>query len=302
MLPVNGRIASRPIFQSGTIETMKISCPNCNAGGTIPAHVIPDGGLFLNCPRCRHGFTLMNPGDATSAFLVDICPACHYNSFGEARFDICPKCGVIVKAFVERQREEQRLLRERELLEKKHSGNAGAPLPAETTPCVTGIMENMSTVTLVGWGCGLAAAVIFCMGLLGVLDYNSAELKARISAQMDEQVSTLQVFFRFGLMPWLRILYGASAMATVYFFLKGQQMARKALIVLVRIMIIFVPAHLLISFFRWALQPIPHSVAGYFLQLFNLVVMAALFGVPLVLLDLFIRGRKLPACGVRSGN
>ena len=99
---------------------MKISCPSCNASGEIPFHAIPEEGRFLNCPRCNHGFTVTRPKNDPNLFLVDTCPACNYSSFGEERFENCPKCGVVIKTFMERQREEQRLLKEQELLEKKH--------------------------------------------------------------------------------------------------------------------------------------------------------------------------------------
>lgn len=275
---------------------MKITCPNCNANDTIPSHLIPDEGRFLTCPRCKHGFTVRNPRGELNEFLVDICPACNFNSFGEERFEICPKCGVVVKAFLERQREEQRIKKEQELLDKNYSKKPEPQLPEESVLSENGFVGNlMNPLNLVGWGCAMAAAAVLFIGLMEVLDYDTAALKAQISAQLDKQVSTWYVFFHFGLMSWIKVLYGATVMITAYFFLQERPKAHKTLSILLRIMIVFVPTNMLISFVRWVLQPIPHSVSGYFIELFNLIVMTFLFGVPLALLDRFINGKKISA-------
>ncbi|NVN90960.1 MAG: zinc-ribbon domain-containing protein [Desulfuromonadales bacterium] len=271
---------------------MKIECPNCNASGTVPSHAIPEEGRFFNCPRCKHGFTVMKPRD-TSSFLVDTCPACNYSSFGEERFDVCPKCGAIIKTFLERQREEQRMVREQELLNVKHGQGALDPPPEEIVSPVAVVMDSLNPVNLVGWGCGVAAAVIVCMGIMGLLDYNTDEIKEQIFTQRDEHVSSLYVFFRYGLMPWMKVLYGTVIMVTVYFFLRCQAPALKALVILIRVMIAFVPLYLLVCFVSWVLQPIPHSVGGYFVQLINMVLLTALFGIPLALLDRFLHDKKI---------
>jgi len=272
---------------------MKIECPNCNTSGTVPSHAIPEEGRFFTCPRCKHGFTVMKPSAASDSFLVDTCPACNYSSFGEERFDVCPMCGAIIKTFLERQREEQRLLREQELLNMKHGQVMQEALPEEVVSPVAEIVDSLNPVNLVGWGCAVAAVVIFIMGIMGVLDYNTAELKEQILSQRDEQVSTLYVFSRFGLMPWIKVLYGSAIMVTAYFFLQRRALALKALVILVRAMIVFVPLYLLVCFVSWVLQPIPHSVGGYFLQLVNMALLTALFGIPLVLLDYFLRDKKI---------
>ena len=272
---------------------MKIACPNCNAGGNIPEHVIPEDGHFLECPRCKHGFTVMRPRGTSESHLVDTCPACNYSTLGDERFETCPKCGVLIKTCLDRQREEQRIIKEQMLLAKKYGHDErNVPLEENISP-VSGFIENLHPVNLVGWGCGVAAIIIFCMGAWGVLDYDADTLKEQISALRDEPVSTWYVFSRFGLIPWIKTSFGAVTIIVVYFFLQRRMMALKLLAILVRVVMVFIPIYLLICFVSWVLQPITHLVSGYFIEIINIVFMMALFEIPLALLDRFLRDRKI---------
>jgi len=272
---------------------MKIACPNCKATGNIPSHEIPLEGRFLTCPRCNHGFTVMKPPPAADDYQVDTCPACHYSSFGTDRFDTCPKCGVVVKAFVERQRAEKQLLREQELLGDRFAREA-PPLPEpESVAPVARFVDQLNPVNLVGWGCGLAAIVILGMGIMGLIEYDAGSLKARILAERDEQVSTWYVFSRFGLLPWLETIYGAAVVGTVVFFLQHRAISVKLLSLLVRTGLAFIPLYLVGGFVGWVMQPIPHSVGGYFIEIINIIFMSALFGIPLFILDRFLLNKRI---------
>ncbi len=48
---------------------MKISCPKCNASGTIRDHDIPESGRIITCPRCQERFpvTTLRDGNDTVA-------------------------------------------------------------------------------------------------------------------------------------------------------------------------------------------------------------------------------------------
>lgn len=129
---------------------MKINCPNCNASGNIPEYGIPDEGRFLSCPSCKHGFTINKPRSTNNAYLVDTCP----------------KCGMIVKVYVERQREELASARGQVLLGDKFTSQNPVP-PAEPVPSSVGdFVDNLHPVVLIGWRCGLAACDP-CHGYLG---------------------------------------------------------------------------------------------------------------------------------------
>ena len=72
---------------------MKISCPKCNASGSIPDHEVPESGRFISCPRCNEGFTVTKPRAGNDVYLVDTCPSCGFSTFGDETFGTCPKCG-----------------------------------------------------------------------------------------------------------------------------------------------------------------------------------------------------------------
>lgn len=273
---------------------MKISCPNCNASGNIPEHAIPQEGRFLNCPKCNHGFTVSKPKPTAETYEVDVCPACNFSTFGDDRFSTCPKCGVVVKAFVERQRQEKQKIKVQELLTPKNSRNE-VPLeaPQETVPHVSELIDNMHPVNLIGWGCALAAVIILGIGIMNLIDYNAAALQKQISYQRDEQVSGWYVFSRYGLMPWLKTIYGLALLATTVFFLQHRAPALKILSVLLRTLFVFVPLYLVICFIVWILQPIPHTISGYIIEIINMVIMSALFCIPLFLTDNFLKDKRV---------
>jgi predicted Zn finger-like uncharacterized protein len=274
---------------------MKISCPNCNASGNIPDHAIPQEGRFLSCPKCKHGFTVSKPKATTETYELDACPACNYSTFGEDRFSTCPKCGVVIKAFIEKQRQEKQRVKEQELLVPK---NVREPAPApepprETIAQVSEIIDNMHPVNLIGWGAALAAVIILGLGIMGLMDYNANELKAQLSFQKDEQVSSWYVFRNYGLMPWLKTVYGLALLATSAFFLQHRAPALTAMTALVRALFVFVPLYLVVSFIFWILQPIPHTIGGYLIEIVNLVIMSALFCIPLYFVDNFLKDKRV---------
>jgi predicted Zn finger-like uncharacterized protein len=113
---------------------MKITCPECGDSGNLPDHEIPEEGRFLNCPKCKHGFDVKKPKATVNEYLVDVCPACSYSTFGDESFGTCPKCGVFIKSFIDRQREEMARVREQELLNRKFSRDISpAPMPGASS-------------------------------------------------------------------------------------------------------------------------------------------------------------------------
>ena len=153
-------------------------------------------------------------------------------------------------------------------------------IPEGSPPAENVVDEKMLPFQITGWVCGAAAAVLFIMGISGVLDYSPEMLKERITFERDEQVSSWYVFSRYGLLPWLKTLYGASTLVSVYFYFQRRVDALKALLFLLRGALVFVPLYLLIGFVSWILQPIPHSIGGYLVQILNMVLMCLLFGGP----------------------
>lgn len=272
---------------------MKIVCPNCNANGTIPDHEISEQGRFLSCPRCNHGFTIKKPRAENNAYVVDTCPSCNYSTFGDESFSTCPKCGVMVKAFVERQREEAQRLRDQQLLAKKFSHAAAPPPSEQETTVVADFVETLHPVNLIGWWASLAAVIILGMGLWGLLEYHGSDIQAQLSAQRDEPVSAWYVFLHYGVLSWVKTLYGLALLAAGVLFMKRSAQSLKILSQLLWAAIFFVPLYFVTGFVVWVMEPIPHSMSGYFSEVLNIILMTALWCIPQFLLVRFLSDRRI---------
>jgi hypothetical protein len=239
-------------------------------------------------------------------YLVDVCPACAYSTFGDERFGTCPKCGVVIKAFIDRQREEMARARDQELLNRKFSRDttpppmpgvpspSSPPAPAESKSIAIGeLIENLHPVNLVGWGCSLGAVAIFLMGFFGMFDYYGNDIQAKLTEQRGELVSSWYVFLHYGMMPWIKVLYGGALLAVSTLFLKRRKQARPALAWLLWTLIAYVPVSMTVSFVRWWIEPIPHAWSGYLTGLFNILFMSALVGIPLYLLINFLDDKRI---------
>ena len=286
---------------------MKITCPQCGAKGNLPDHEIPEEGRFLSCPKCKHGFDVKKPRATANEYLVDVCPACAYSTFGDERFGTCPKCGVLIKTFVDRQREEMARAREQEILTRKFSRDispapmpAGSPLspapdskPATESIAIGEFIENLHPVNLIGWGCSLGAVVIIIMGLIGMFDYYGNDIQARLTEQREEQVSAWYVFLHYGMAPWIMVLYGGALLAVSMFFLKRRKEALQALAWLLWALIAYVPVSMAVSFVLWWIEPISHTWGGYLIGVFNILFMTALVGIPLYLLINYLDDKRI---------
>lgn len=272
---------------------MKIICPKCSASGNLPDHEIPEDGRFMSCPRCKHGFDVKKPKATSHEYLVDSCPACAYSTFGEERFGTCPKCGVDIKTFIDRQREEKIRAREQELLAKKFTREDIPPVIEDTATPVADFVDNLHPVNLIGWGCALVAVVIFGMGILGLFGFYGSDIQAELTAQREEQVSAWHVFINYGLVPWIQVLFGGALLAVSAFFLKHQLQALHALTWLLWTVIGYVPVSMIVKFIRWWTEPIPHTWGGYSIEIFNILFMSALVGIPVYFLIRFLEDRRI---------
>lgn len=272
---------------------MKITCPKCNAAGSIPEHEVPEAGRFISCPRCQNGFTVTKPKAVKNEYRVDFCPACSFSTFGEETFSSCPKCGVVVKAFVDRQREDLMQQKNQELLGNKFSENNLKSPEEPDLPVEADFLENLHPVNLVGWGTLILALVIFAIGIWGLASYDSSDLQARLSEQRDEQVSGFYVFMHYGMVSWVAIIYGVLTGFAAVMFLKKRHSSLKAMSRIIWAGIIYVPVSHLVKFVYWVLAPIPHSIYAYLIEIFNILFMSALIGIPLYFLDRYLRDRSI---------
>lgn len=273
---------------------MKIACPTCNASGTVPDHEVPESGRYFNCPRCNEGFTVTRPRAGSDVTLVDTCPACSFSTFGDEPFSTCPKCGIAVKSFIDRLREAQLLKHNQDLLVKKFNTSGADPRPPEVdSATVADYIDNLHPVNIIGWGVTVAAIIVLGIGLWGIIGYDTAKTRALLMENRDEQISELYVFLHFGLKHWATALYGSSALLVAILFMKRLKAGLVALSGLLRATIVLVPLLYIISFIYWVLAPIPHAISGYLIEIFNMVFMSALCGVPLYVLDSYLHERKI---------
>lgn len=273
---------------------MKISCPKCNASGSIPDHEVPESGRYISCPRCNEGFTITKPRSGNDVYLVDTCPSCGFSTFGEETFSSCPKCGVAIKIFIERQREEQQLKHDQELLGKKLNNFENAPpLPDVNTTPVTDFIDNLHPVNLISCGVAAASIIILVLGLWGVIGFDATNIQTKLIEERGEQVSGLYVFLHYGLLHWLKFMYGVIALSISLLFMKRLKIGLRALSGLLWATIVLVPLLYIISFIYWVLAPIPHTISGYLIEIFNILFMGALVGVPLYLLERYLHERKI---------
>lgn len=272
---------------------MKITCPKCNASGTMPEHEIPSEGRFLSCPRCKHGFTVTKPR-ATDICVVDTCPACSYSTFGDETFSMCPKCGVLIKAFIARQREEQIQQKNKQLLNKKLTrDDTVSPLTEPSSAPIADFVDNLHPVNLIGWGVGVVGAMMILWGVFSLLEYHPAEIQARLAEQRDESVSATYVFFHYGLEAWVRIVYGTVSTTVAVIFIKHLKVALKLMNYVLWGGITYVVLSHIVTFIFWAIAPIPHTIGGYAIELLNTLFTSTLIGVPLFMLIQFIKNRKI---------
>ena len=273
---------------------MKISCPKCNASGTIPDHEIPESGRFISCPRCQEGFTVSKPRSGNDVYLVDTCPSCGFSTFGDETFSTCPKCGIVIKTFVERQREEQRQKRDQELLAKKFNNVETAPSQPEAAAApVADFIESLHPVNLIGWGVAIVAIIIIGIGMWGVIEYDSAKIKAMLLEEREEQVSGLYVFLHYGLMHWVKIIYGISALGVSVLFMKRLKTSLRAMSGLLWTTMVLVPLSYITGFVYWVVAPIPHTTSGYLIEILNILFMTALVGIPLFILERYLHERAI---------
>ncbi len=292
---------------------MKITCPECGASGNLPDHEIPEEGRFLSCPRCKHGFDVKKPRTTSNEYMIDTCPSCAYSTFGEERFSTCPKCGVNIKTFMDRQREEKARAREQELLTRKFSRDT-APQPTYSSPAVPSapppsqpeaksvdigeMIENMHPVNLIGWGAAVVGAIIAILGIIGLFDYFGTDYAAKINEQnealgLPERASAVKIFFQFGFVPWIEFLYGAILTAVAAFFLQHKAQARQAMIWMSWALIVYVPAKYLVLLIGHFFDPSRPTFGTFAVEFFTMLVIGALVGVPLFIFSQYLDHKRI---------
>ncbi|KAF0216827.1 MAG: Zinc finger-domain-containing [Geobacteraceae bacterium] len=236
---------------------MNIQCPNCKITGQISDAKIPPEGLFMNCPKCKTGFEVRKTAASNWQETMSDCPVCQYSTFSDERFDICPNCGLVIKDYMQQQREKrgrgekplaerkappeerkvdqarERLRLEEELRRFEEEQRARRTYTiqdtmnaaAEEVPAVAA--EIPLPVKVLGWLSITVAALLIILGGKG-LDAYSAWTPPE-DVYLEEPPSKLAVFFTYGLLPGVQLCLGLFALVFAGQYLKLRSWARDCL-------------------------------------------------------------------------
>ena len=212
---------------------MRIECPNCHLTGNVNELEMPPEGRLVNCPRCKNTFHVDKPATAAwSPDMMNVCPVCQYSTFGTEMFAVCPKCGLVgsehqakLRKRQEQEREQQQARRDQEVLQRSYRNPDLPQAPVAEA-------EKMAAplpVRYTGWACTALGGALLCYGLYGLVSYYGNDWQATLSEGRLEPLSTTEVFFRLGFLPWLFTLFSAVFLAVTSQFLLLRDKARKDL-------------------------------------------------------------------------
>lgn len=162
--------------------------------------------------------------------MMNVCPNCSYSTFTDEMFDVCPKCGLKGSAYREKklQKEEsEQLARDQERLQRGlRPDDFVQPPPTPPEPEAIPIPQP---IRYTGWGILAVSAFVAFYGIFGLADYYGKDLYAKLNETELEPVSHGEVFFRYGLLPWLLTLYGLAMACLVSQFLRQKGWTLKKL-------------------------------------------------------------------------
>lgn len=236
---------------------MNIQCPNCKITGRISDAKIPPEGLFMNCPKCKTGFEVKKTAANNWQETMSECPVCKYSTFSEERFDICPKCGLVIKEFLAQQREKkghgekasaelktppderksasagERLRMEEELRRFEEEQRARRTYTIQDTmnaaadevPVVAA--DIPLPVKIIGWLSIAVATLLIILGGKGLNAYGAWAPPEE--AYLEEPPSKLMVFLTYGLLPIVQLCLGVLALIFSSQYLKLRAWARDCL-------------------------------------------------------------------------
>ncbi|QOX79314.1 hypothetical protein FY034_10345 [Trichlorobacter lovleyi] len=265
---------------------------------------IPDDGMMLACPRCKESFRVEKPRKkATSAFATNTCPSCGYSTFCEEVFDECPHCGMDVKTVAAKKREEEALKREQELLNRNCRPDTvvAVPLPAaakapaapavkeKTAISLAGFANGFDPVAAVGWGVAVWAAVFLLVGGWEVIGYLGTDIQAQLSEQSVEPVSAWQVFWGYGFLPWVKLLYGLAVLSAAFGFLQRATWGMQGVQQVVMASLVLAPVYEVGLYVVWIVKSIAPPWWAYLVEGFSALLVSALWMVPLYFLLLYLK-------------
>jgi predicted Zn finger-like uncharacterized protein len=280
------------IIERGNCNTMKIECPSCHLVGKINELELPPEGRHLNCPRCKNSFHVVKPPDTGgNNRLMNSCPSCHYATFTDEMFTICPKCGLTGDDYQEishKQQEREQLLHDQEILNRSFRNPDLVKVPTEET--VPERARVAQPVAVTAWLCIAVGGAFLCYGIFGLVNYYSKDWQAVLSEPSLEPVSKLSVFFSLGFIPWLVTLFSIYLSWAALWFLKLRGGSHKMLTECAWAGFAVVVTHETVNFINWVrVSSSTPSLSYYAVGVLSSLLMIALFGAPFIVLLWYLK-------------
>jgi predicted Zn finger-like uncharacterized protein len=278
---------------------MKIECPSCQLSGKINEVELPDSGRELECPRCKNSFHVDKPvTPAGTLGLMNICPACHYSTFTEELFAVCPKCGLVGSNYREKFRKKQefeQIQHDQEVLTRSHRNPELVAAP--TLKEESSLPEKSripQPVWIAGWVCMAVGGALLLYGIAGLRDYYGKDWQAILSEPFVEPISKTSLFFRLGFIPWLITLFSLYFSALAGLFLTLKPTARKELIRGAWVGLALGAIHEIADFINWVrISSSSPSFSYLFTGIMNSLLWIVLWSAPALALIWFLQNNKV---------
>ena len=292
---------------------MKIECPSCKLTGQVSDANIPPEGRGMECPRCKTSFFVEKVAPSNWADTATDCPECGYATFSAERFDICPKCGLVVKEYRERKKcqeparkvdshgEEpavmdrermrqdlERLEREDKIRRKQRMESVSAPLLREEPVPVH--IDTPVQVTYLSWGFILVALGLLAYGGKGFYDYLQMSPAQAITSRYEDPPTALGLYLSHGFAPILMVIMGFYFLVAGSQFLRMRPWARKAMEAASWLGIVFVTGRELanmVAAFRRASSDA--AIQYYLVEFAGFILMTACWSAPLIAVIWYLR-------------
>ena len=271
---------------------MKIECPSCHLVGKINELELPPEGRHLDCPRCKNSFHIVRPPDAGgNSRLMNSCPSCHYSTFTDEMFAICPKCGQTADDYEkisQKQREREQLLHDQELLTRSFRNPDLVKAPTEET--VPERARVAQPVAVTGWLSIAVGGILFSFGIFGLVNYYGKDWQAVLSESSLEPVSKLSIFFSLGFIPWMVTLFSMYLIWAAQLFLRLRGGSHKRLTESAWTGFAVVVMYETVNFINWIMvSSSTPSLSYYVVGVLSSLLMIALFGAPFIVLLWYLR-------------
>ncbi len=293
---------------------MKIECPNCKLAGQVSDVNIPPEGRSMECPRCKHSFTVSRSAPASWADTLTDCPRCGYSTYSGERFDICPSCGLAAKdrgvretsrtkgqeagrpaerpaaADSERMRQDlERLVREEENRRRLHAAGEAAPLPDEQP--VPESVAVPAPVRYLGWGFVTLGILLVAWGVKDFADYRTLAGAPAGATGLAEPPGPVRLYLGHGLLPTLQFLLGVYAVVAGSQFLKMRPWSRRGVEAAAWSGIAYAAVRELAKLVEWVrISSDSASFLYYFAGIADALLMTAIWTLPLLAAIWYLRG------------